>query len=45
MVNITGRATVHVINSDVNNIPEFPSIALPAAAVLGLVAIFGRRKE
>lgn len=45
MVNITGRATVHVINSDVNNIPEFPSIALPAAAVLGLVAIFRRRKE
>lgn len=45
MVNITGRATVHVVHSDVNNIPEFPSIALPVAAVLGLVAVFGRKKE
>jgi hypothetical protein len=26
------------------SIPEFPSIALPVAAVLGLVMIFGRRK-
>ena len=36
---------IYVVNTNVNNIPEFPSIALPAAAVLGLVAIFGRRKE
>lgn len=42
---LTGRITVNVINTDVNNIPEFPSIALPVAAILGLVAIFGRRKE
>jgi hypothetical protein len=27
------------------SIPEFPSIALPVAAVLGLVAVFGRKKE
>lgn len=33
------------INPDVNNIPEFPSIALPVAAVLGLVFAFGRKKE
>lgn len=44
-MNLTGRITVNVINSDVNNIPEFPSIALPAAAILGLVAIFGRKRE
>jgi uncharacterized membrane protein len=32
-------------NTDVNSIPEFPSIALPAVAVLGLVFVFGRKKE
>ncbi|WP_052718404.1 PEF-CTERM sorting domain-containing protein [Methanosarcina sp. MTP4] len=26
-------------------IPEFPTVALPVAAILGLVFIFGRRKE
>ncbi|MFY1113362.1 MAG: PEF-CTERM sorting domain-containing protein, partial [Methanosarcinaceae archaeon] len=25
--------------------PEFPTIALPIAAILGLVFIFGRKKE
>ncbi|KKG15007.1 hypothetical protein EO98_16710 [Methanosarcina sp. 2.H.T.1A.6] len=44
-VGIKGRITVNVINTNVNNIPEFPSIALPAVAVLGLVAIIGRKKE
>ncbi|MDI9395825.1 MAG: PEF-CTERM sorting domain-containing protein [Euryarchaeota archaeon] len=44
-VNITGRVIVSVINTDVNEIPEFPTIALPVAAVLGLVFVFGRRKE
>ena len=28
-----------------NEIPEFPSVAVPIAAVLGLVFIFGRKKE
>lgn len=32
-------------NTDVSNIPEFPTIALPVAAILGLVAVFGRKKE
>jgi len=27
------------------SIPEFPSIVLPVAAVLGLMVIFGRRKN
>lgn len=26
-------------------VPEFPTVALPVAAILGLVFIFGRRKE
>lgn len=28
-----------------NNIPEFPTIAAPVAAILGLMFIFGRRKK
>lgn len=27
------------------NVPEFPSVALPVAAILGLMFIFGRRKQ
>jgi hypothetical protein len=27
------------------NIPEFPTLALPIAAILGLVFVFGRKKE
>jgi hypothetical protein len=34
-----------IVNTNVQQVPEFPSIALPVAAVLGLVAIFGRKKE
>jgi uncharacterized membrane protein len=41
----TGRITVEVVNTDVTNVPEFPSIALPVAAVLGLVFVFGHKKE
>lgn len=44
-VEITGRIAVNVIDTDVTNIPEFPSIALPVAAIIGLVAVFGRKKE
>ena len=33
------------INVDINAIPEFPTIALPIAAILGLAFIFQRRKE
>jgi hypothetical protein len=33
-----------IVNTDIQQVPEFPSIALPVAAVLGLVAIFGRKK-
>ena len=30
---------------NVNNVPEFPTIALPIAAILGLAFIFQRRRE
>ncbi|MDD2402867.1 MAG: PEF-CTERM sorting domain-containing protein [Clostridia bacterium] len=36
--------TYHV-NGDETEIPEFPSVALPVIAVLGLLAIIGRKKE
>lgn len=34
-----------IASRDVSAIPEFPTIALPVAAILGLVFIFGRKKE
>lgn len=38
--------TVQVSSETVQvNAPEFPTVALPVAAVIGLVFIFGRRKE
>jgi hypothetical protein len=35
---------LYVLSKNQTNIPEFPSIAIPVAAVLGLVAIIGRKK-
>lgn len=32
-------------STTVSNIPEFPTVALPVAAILGLVFIFGRKKD
>ena len=32
-------------STNVNFVPEFPTVALPVAAILGLVFVFGRRKE
>ena len=41
-----GKATVRASTSvTVQNIPEFPTIALPVAGVLGLVFAFVRKKE
>ena len=36
--------TMEVVQTDVS-IPEFPTVAVPVLAVLGLVTIFGRRKS
>ena len=35
----------YVLNSPSTSVPEFPSIALPVAACLGLVLILGRKKN
>jgi hypothetical protein len=35
---------LYVLSNNQTNVPEFPSIAIPVAAVLGLVAIIGRKK-
>jgi hypothetical protein len=40
-----GITQVYVINTDVTNVPEFPTVAVPMLAILGLVTIFGRRKS
>lgn len=34
-----------IASRGVSSIPEFPTVALPVAAILGLVFIFGRKKE
>jgi hypothetical protein len=36
--------SMQVVQTDVS-VPEFPSVALPVAAILGLVVVFGRKKE
>jgi hypothetical protein len=41
----TGRITINVIDTDVTSVPEFPTVALPVAAILGLLFIIGRKKE
>ncbi len=38
-------AQVYVTDTDVTNVPEFPTIAVPVIAVLGLVTMFGRRNN
>ncbi len=38
-------AVVDASNTDVVPVPEFPTIALPVAAILGLAFIFQRRRE
>ncbi|WP_406661890.1 PEF-CTERM sorting domain-containing protein [Methanolobus sp. ZRKC3] len=37
--------TVEKIWEEQNEIPEFPTIAIPVAAILGLAFFFQRRKE
>jgi hypothetical protein len=35
---------LYVLSNNQTNVPEFPSIAIPVAAILGLVVIIGRKK-
>lgn len=35
--------TINVLNS--TSVPEFPSVTLPVATILGIIVIFGRKKE
>jgi hypothetical protein len=50
-VSDTGTSISLTTNTDsgerefATNVPEFPTVALPVAAILGLVFIFGRKKE
>jgi hypothetical protein len=36
---------INAIDSHATSVPKFPSVVVPLAAVLGLVMIFGRKKE
>lgn len=40
-----GTGSCFFSNGEQTEIPEFPSIALPVAAMLGLMFVFGRKKE
>ncbi len=45
---IVGPSSISQIvsaSSVIASVPEFPTVALPVAAILGLVFIFGRKKE
>jgi hypothetical protein len=39
------KAMDNIFNFPASSVPEFPSVALPVVAILGLVMIFGRKKE
>jgi len=53
MVSASGTGTEDPLTYDISltatktitAVPEFPTVALPVAAILGLVFIFGRKKE
>lgn len=36
---------IQQVNSESVGIPEFPSVVLPVVVILGLIALFGRKKE
>jgi hypothetical protein len=41
---VVQEVSMYVVNTNVS-VPEFPSVAVPVAAVLGLMLIFGRKKD
>lgn len=40
-----GDITLAATSQNITAVPEFPTVALPIAALIGLVFIFGRKKE
>jgi hypothetical protein len=42
---VTGGIYITAVEKPAASIPEFPTVAAPVAAILGLVVIFGRKKE
>jgi hypothetical protein len=45
IIGIPTEVDVYIINTDVTPIPEFPTVALPVVAVIGLLLLMRRRKE
>jgi hypothetical protein len=43
--NICDQKVVNLNVSPETKVPEFPTVAVPVAAILGLLIIFGRKKE
>ena len=44
-INDTDTASVNIASTSNNQIPEFPTIALPVAAIIGLAFVMQRRKD
>jgi hypothetical protein len=44
-ITVAGKTLSVSVTSQVQSIPEFPTVAAPVAAVLGLLFVFGRKKE
>lgn len=42
-IGVASEIAWYVVNTNVS-VPEFPSVVVPVAAILGLVVVFGRRK-
>jgi hypothetical protein len=44
-VTVSGTTLKVQATAEVASVPEFPTVALPVAAMLGLLFVFGRKKE
>jgi hypothetical protein len=43
---IVGNDKIHVkASTEAASVPEFPTVAAPIAAIIGLFFVFGRKKE
>ena len=45
MIGVPTEFDFYVINTDVTPVPEFPTVALPVVAVIGMLLLMRRRKE
>jgi hypothetical protein len=44
LINVA-NTVINIIDPHAASVPQFPSVIVPVAAILGLVVIFGRREN